>query len=172
MQRVIGAALIVAGSTGIGFWYGERLQEALRQLRYMKRLLEQFNSEIRYGKAALPECCLLVGRKAREPYRAALLAIHEKMSSPEGACFSEKWREYMGKALSELPLKAEEKKIFLEFADCSGFSDNQMQTGATLQCMEVLALAIRNRENNLEKQRRLAGGLGVMGGLLAAVVLF
>lgn len=171
MLRIIGAVCIITGSTGIGFWYRRRFHMALWHLRHMLQIAELFMSEIRYGKSTLPECCRQVGEKAPEPYRSALLAIHEGMAGRDGICFSDKWKEVMETALWEVPVTKEEKEIFLGFSACCGLADNRMQVRALEQYRDMLDSAIKNRERNLEKQSRMAAGLGIMSGLLLAVIL-
>ena len=171
MLRIIGAFCIIAGSTGIGFWYRGQLREALSHLRYMERLLGLFTGEIRYQKAALPECCRQIGEKAKEPYRSALLRIYEEMKSHDGCGFAEKWREIMESALDGLPLTGGEKDLFLGCFGGYEFSDGVTRQRMLEQSGDMLAAAIKSREANLEKQGHLAAGLGVMGGMLLTVLL-
>lgn len=179
MFRVAGAMLIIGGCSGIGFWYRRRFHTALWHLRYMQRTLELFMSEIRYSKSTLPECCRKVGEKAEEPYKTALLeiyhgmlpSVHSGLERTGGTGFSDKWREVMGQALREIPVSQEEKEMFLGFSACCGLADNQMQIRAIEQYRDMLTTAIRNRERDLEKQGRMAAGLGIMSGLLLAVIL-
>ncbi len=170
MLRLIGAVLIIGGSTGIGFWYRQKFHTALWHLRYMVQILELFMSEIRYGKATLPECCRQIGQKAEEPYKTALIKIHKAMESREGS-FPDQWQEWMGEALAEIPVSKNEKEIFLEFSGGCNLADNQMQIRAIEQYRDMLAGAVRNREKEIEKQGRMAAGLGIMSGLLLAVIL-
>lgn len=171
MLRLTGAVCIIAGCTGMGIFYRQRLHTAVRHLHYMQWILELFISEVRYGKSTLPECCRQAGEKAREPYGQALLSIYREMEQHDGYNFHEKWQAQMGKALKELPLTAAEKNIFLGFSECSGLVDNRMQVRAIEQYRDMLANAVKSREDNLEKQGRLAAGLGIMSGLLLTVVL-
>lgn len=171
MLKLIGASCIIAGSTGIGFWYRNRFHAALYHLRCMQRILERFMSEIRYGKATLPECCRKIGENAEEPYRTALLSVYQGMAAHDGSNFFQKWQEHMGQAVMEAPVSKAEKEIFLGFAGCSGLADNQMQIRAIEQYRDMLVSAIKSREADLEKQGRMAAGLGIMSGLLLAVVL-
>lgn len=171
MLRIVGAVLIIGGCSGIGFFYKKRFGVSLWHVRYMQQILERFMSEIRYGKATLPECCRQVGEKACEPYKTALLAIYEGVDSWDGAGFYERWQEYMGQALLEIPVTKEEKEIFLKFSTGCGFTDNQMQIRVIEQYKDMLATAVKNRENDLEKQGKMAAGLGIMSGLLLAVIL-
>lgn len=171
MLRIVGAVMIIGGCSGIGFFYKKRFQESLWHVRYMQQILERFMSEIRYGKATLPECCKQIGEKAAEPYKTALLDIYEGMDRRDGTGFRERWQEYMAQALSDIPVTKEEKEIFLNFSAGCGLSDNQMQIRAIEQYKDMLATAVKNRENELEKQGRMAAGLGIMSGLLLTVIL-
>ncbi|HKM34820.1 MAG TPA: stage III sporulation protein AB [Lachnospiraceae bacterium] len=171
MLRIAGAICIVCGCTGLGFYYRNRFQEALWHLRYMQQILEMFMSEIRYGKATLPECCRQVGTKVENPYKDALLAIHREAEKHSGRSFYEIWLACMEQALKEVPVTKQEKVIFIEFCSCSNHSDNQMQIRTLEQYRDMLVNYIKCREDNLEKQGRLATGLGVMSGLLIAVIL-
>lgn len=171
MMRFLGGVFIIAGCSGIGLWYRGQFYETVRHLRYMQCILELFISEVRYGKATLPECCRQVSEKVSWPYGQALLSVYEEMEKYDGGSFREKWKLHMGQALKKLPLTGPEKDIFLNFCECSGLSDNLMQIRAIEQYRDMLGSAVKNREGNLEKQGRLAAGLGVMGGLLLTVIL-
>lgn len=171
MLRMIGAACIVLGSTGIGFWYRQRLYTAIWHLRSMKQILEFFMSEIRYGKATLPECCKKAGERMEEPYRGALLEIYKKTEMYDGSSFSEKWVFYMKTALADAPVTQKEKEIFLGFSAGSRISDNHMQLQAAAGYRDMIENSLRSREEEVQKQGRMAAGLGIMGGLLLTVIL-
>ena len=171
MLRIIGAICIILGCTGLGLYYRRRFQDALWHLRYMQQILEMFMSEIRYGKATLPECCRQVGTKVENPYKDALLSIHKETEKHNGSSFYEIWQAGMEQALKEVPVTKQEKGIFTEFCSCSKHTDHQMQLRTLEQYRDMLINYIRCREDNLEKQGRLATGLGVMSGLLIAVIL-
>ncbi len=171
MLQVIGAICIVTGCSGIGLYYRQRFHAALWHLRYMRHILEMFMSEIRFGKATLPECCKRVGGVCKAPYGEALLQIYDDMQTGKGNSFYEKWKEIMDKALTELPLDKEEKLIFTGLTGNGGMADNCMQLKILEQRKELLEGTIKSREENLEKQCRMASGLGIMSGLLLAVLL-
>lgn len=170
MLRILGAGFILAGCTGIGLFYKRRFHEALWHLRYMEQVLERFISEIRYDKATLPECCKRIGERTKQPYGEALVKIYEAMLWDEGD-FAKNWKSIMGGAVAGLPLAVEEKRPFLEFADNNNMSDNLMQIKVLEQYRDMLDINIKNREADLEKQGRMASGLGVMAGLLLTVIL-
>lgn len=170
MLRIIGAGLVIAGCSGIGFRYRKRLYQGLMHLQAMKQILELFMSEIGYGKATLPECCKKVGERVEEPYRGVLLLIHDSMKKKESS-FRECWHTEMEKALWGLPITGREKETFLGFPDCCGLQDGRMQIRAIEQYRDMLDTAITRREAELEKQGRLVAGLGIMCGLLLVIIL-
>lgn len=171
MLRIVGAALIIGGCTAIGFFYKERFHTGLWHLRYMQQILELIMSEIRYGKATLPECCGNIASKVVQPYSGALAQIWENMLKADGEGFAENWRVQMELALQNVPVTKREKEMFLGFATCCGLSDNGMQVRAIEQYRDMLASTIKMRETELEKQSKMAAGLGIMSGLLLTVIL-
>lgn len=171
MLRIAGAICIVFGCTGLGLFYRKRFRDALWHLRSMQQILEMFMSEIRYGKATLPECCRQVGSRVENPYKDALLSIHREAEKQNGSSFYDIWRACMEETLKEAPVTKQEKEIFIEFCSCSNHTDNQMQIRTLEQYRDMLVNYIKCREDNLDKQGRLAMGLGVMSGLLIAVIL-
>lgn len=171
MLQIIGAVFIVSGCCGIGFYYRQRFHTALWHLRYMRQILEMFMSEIRYDKATLPECCRRVGAVSKEPYGKTLIQIYEEMQEGMGTSFFEKWKQNMDKTLKEIPLEAQEKQIFSELEVSSGSADSLFQLNVLERRRDLLDISIKNREENLEKQCRLASGLGIMSGLLLTILL-
>ncbi len=171
MLRIVGAVLIISGCTAIGLFYKEKLQAGLFHLRSMQQILELLMSEIRYGKATLPESCGNISTKTVVPYSEALAWIGCDMDSPQEKSFAENWSVYMGRALEAVPVTKQEKEMFLGFAACCGLNDSQMQVRAIEQYRDMLANAIKVREKEQEKQGKMASTLGIMSGLLLTVIL-
>ena len=102
----------------------------LRTLRSLKNILELLAGEVRYGRAALPECCAHIARHLTDPYREAFLEIGRRMEENTGISFGEAFRSEMGGILAQLPLKEEDRENFLQFASQTGFADGQMHGAA------------------------------------------
>ena len=183
MLRILGAALIVFGCVGMGMSYRMRLREGLWHIRYMHKILELFLSEISFGRSTLPECCRNIGEKMEEPYKTALLLIGEQTFSGDdenerrgeyAGCekdFFAKWEEHMGKALAHIPVTKAEKEMLVGLSGCFGVADHRMQIRTIEQYRDMLSGAIKNREEALGGQERLATGLGIMSGILLTVIL-
>ena len=77
----------------------------------------------------------------------------------------------MTAALAEVTITQKENEIFLGFSSGSRISDNHMQLQAAAGYRDMLESSIRSREEEVQKQGRMAAGLGIMGGLLLTVIL-
>lgn len=171
MLRIAGAVMIMGGCTAIGFFYKEKCYAGLKHLQVMQQILELFMSEIRYGKATLPECCGNIAKKVVQPYGQALEEIWQGTQWQSGSGFTENWRIHMEQALVNVPVSKREKEMFLGFASCCGLNDNRMQVRTVEQHRDMLASAVKARETEVQKQGKMAAGLGIMSGLLLTVVL-
>ena len=172
MLKGIGGAMVFMGCLGLGLWYRGQLTGRVKALRLLKSILELLFSEIRYGRATLPECCRHVASQLPAPFSEALREVDERMRKNEGDTFAAVFCECMRKPLEELPLRRDDRENFLSFASEGGFSDRQMQLRTLERSSELLSdTAERLQKENVEKCR-MAVGLGAMGGLLLILVLW
>ena len=157
-MRLMGALLILSGCTGLGLWYREQFLGRLRVLRTFTAILEMLISEIRYGKSTLSEGCKEVAARVEEPYRGVLLRVHQECNNATGISFGEVFGAQMEKLFVQLPVKKEDKEIFLKPFKNQGFqfrlkrgkirySMDKCQN-CTLEEMICLKIAEANRFTN------------------------
>lgn len=144
----------------------------IKTLRILRNILELLASEVRYGRATLPECCGHSARYLPEPFDEVFRVIGKRMEENTGISFGAVFREEMNDALKNLPLKDEDREHFMQFTSQTGFMDSQMQLHAIEQSAELLhATEEKLVKENIEKSR-MAVGLGAMGGLLLIIMLW
>lgn len=170
-MRLVGAMLIISGCTGLGLWYREQLLGRIKVLRAMTGILEMLMSEIRYGKATLPECCRELISRVEEPFQGAFGQIYEEACREERTSFQAIFEEKMQQALEGLPLKKEDREVFLAPFCGQGFMDGQMQLRSIEQSLVQLKDTIRIQSEDQREKCRMAVGLGVMSGLLLIIVM-
>lgn len=134
--------------------------------------MELLSGEVRYGRAALPECCSRAARYLEEPFREAFLRISGRMDENTGVSFGDVFREELEEALGSLPLQEEDRESFLRFAAQTGFADGQMQLRAIEQSVQLLRATEEKVVSENAEKCRMAVGLGAMGGLLLILVLW
>ena len=128
-------------------------------------------SEIRYGKATLPECCRQMAVHLQQPYSECFRAVFQEMEENTGASFAEVFRAHMGKCLENLPIKKEDGEGFLHFTSENSFAEGKMQLRTIEQSRELLRNTIEELERENGEKCRMAVGLGAMSGLLLIIVL-
>lgn len=172
MLRGLGGIMILSGCLGLGFWYRGQFSGRIKALRMLGSILELLASQVRYGRAALPECCLHVAAQLDPPFEQAFRGVAEKMQENTGASFVAVFREYMEEPLKGLPLTVEDRENFLQFASETGYLDSQMQLRVMEQSGELMAGTVERLEMENADKGRVAVGLGVMGGFLLILVLW
>ena len=128
-------------------------------------------SEIRYGKATLPECCGQISAHMKEPYRSCLAGIFDKMQENTGERFEAVFVKQVEACLKEEPVTREDRELFFGFLTSVSFSDGKLQQGTIEQVREQLGDRIRGLETENAEKSRMAVGLGAMSGLFLVIVL-
>ena len=164
--------MILIGCLGLGIWYRTQLIGRVSALRMLVHILELLASEVRFGRATLPECCKHVAAHVPGPVSQALSQVAEKMQENDGVPFTTVFRECMDKPLRTLPLKKEDREGFFSFLSAVGYVDRQMQLRAMEHGCELMAGTIEKLERDNAEKCRMAVGLGAMGGLLLILVLW
>jgi stage III sporulation protein AB len=133
--------------------------------------MEVMMSEIRYSKSTLPECARRLGDRLEDPYGRTFRRIGEIMRENRGESFRGIFQEEMEKCMEKIPIRKQEKELFLEFGSESGFAEGKMQLLAIGQYQDRLKGIIEVAERELAEKSRMALGLGAMSGLLLVLIL-
>ena len=171
MFKLLGAVLIGAGCLGLGLWKKEQLCARVRVLKELHRILALLRSEIRYGKATLPECCRQIGVHMVEPYRSCLADIFTEMQENTGERFEPVFVKHFESCLKEEALTKEDKELFFGFLTIGSYTDGKMQQGTMEQVEEKLRDRIKDLETENVEKSRMAVALGAMSGLFLVIVL-
>lgn len=171
MLRLVGMLLLVGGSVGMGWVVRERLKGNLEGLYQIRHIFQMFQNEITYSRASLPEACLRISGRVKEPYSSAFAAIHKEMLFNDGQSFSAVWVKHMKSCLQSMMIAEEDKKVFLEFGNCAGYMDGQMQAQTMEQYMHRLDISVGRMEKDISDKCRVAMTLSVMGGLMLVILL-
>ena len=172
MLKLTGAGMILAGCFGLGIWYRGQFLGRVKCLRMLQRILDLWESEVRYGKAALGECCLHMQTQLPEPFKSCFeklcLKLKEEQSEPCAALF----RRLLNEAMEGMPLQRADKEAFLQFIPETGYMDGRMQLLSILRSRDLLEDTIERLERENAEKCRLALGLGAMSGMLLVLILW
>lgn len=171
MLRIIGIMLLTGGSAGLGWSVRNSLKERLHTLYRIRQILLMLQNEITYSRASLPEACRRVGTRLEEPFGSAFAQIYEDMLANSGCSFYTIWKRNMETCLKSSKLSGEDKRILVEFGECAGYVDGQMQGKAVEHYMHSLDLSVKKLEEDMANKSRVIMSLSVMGGLLLSIML-
>lgn len=172
MFKGIGGAMIFSGCLGLGIWYRGQLTGRIRALRMLRGVLDLLTSQVRYGRATLPECCQNVAAQLSPPFDQAFRTVAVRMQENTGASFAQVFREQLEERLGELPLTSDDRETFFQFVSETGYLDEQMQLRVMEQSGEQLTGTAERLEKESAEKCRMALGLGIMSGLLLILVLW
>ena len=85
MQRIFGLILILAGCTGLGMWYSMQFRLRIYNLKQMCHILSMLESQVRFGRCTMGECCAQIARRVNDPFQSSLQEIAQEMKQNAGS---------------------------------------------------------------------------------------
>lgn len=168
MVRLVGAVLVAAGCTWLGFQAASELRRQLRSLREMSAGLALLERELELGRPPLP---LLMERAAGRSSGTARLLFQrcrEGLEQLDLENFSSLWRR-LAEERSELT--PEGQAILIPLGDILGRYEVHAQAEGLRAVRNRLdALAVRLEEEN-RRQGRVYQALGLSGGAFLVILL-
>lgn len=171
MFRIVGCLLIIAAGTGLGFSESLRLSERICTLEMLLQMVICLKGEISSGNASLPDAFCGTAGRMNGKYREFLINAANRMKAGNGEKLSQICRECAEASLKKSCLTHGEKDAFFSVGEYLGYMDLEMQ-------MKQLSLYEKNLEEDISRlkeeasrKKRLYRSLGILGGLLLAVLL-
>lgn len=171
-MKTAGIILILFSGTGLGFCKSMELDTRLKILETLVQLLLLLKGEIRCTGAALEDAFLDVAAKMPGGYRLFMEKTAKRLQKRPGIPFGSIFREC---ALKDLPLQkisAEERECFLSLGEKLGYLDREMQVAQLTLLEEELGHRIKTLKNALPKQQKTYRSMGILGGILLAILLW
>ena len=91
--KLLGAAFVVGAAAYYGIILSQTYDNRYWQLRHLYSIFLQMKSEMHYMNTPLPECFRILGDNAKEPVKAWLLGISDRLENKEEVGFSIIWSE-------------------------------------------------------------------------------
>lgn len=171
MLKLVGAILIVGGCLGLGLVKRQKLIMRVQVIEELLHILDLLKSEIRYGKATLPECCRHISEHIGEPYRNFFHQVFLHMQQNTGENFESVFEEKFRICCSSLPIEETDRKEFLQFVSSNSFMEDRMQLGTIEKTQDTLRHKLEILEKDNAEKCRMAVGLGAMSGLFLIIIL-
>lgn len=164
--------MIVVSTTLIGFRMGEVYRARIGDLYTLKKMLQLFDGEIRYGNALLEEVFLSAGRRLPPPFGIFLVRTGQTLSELPGALLGDIWAREVKEMLTNSFITDKDREELILFGRQLGHLDIQMQQKVLLQYECVLDREIEKLQSEAGRKQRLYRTLGVLSGLFVFLLLF
>ena len=171
MYRIVGCILVVAAGAGMGISGSMRLSEQIRILEKLLQMVICLKGEIRCGNASLPDAFYGAAGRMNGKYREFLISAADRMKAGTGEKLSQICRECAESALKKSCLTHGEKDAFFSIGKYLGYMDLEMQMRQLSMYENNLEAEILKRKAEVSGKKKLYQGIGILGGLLLAVLL-
>lgn len=168
MMRILGAAVVIAGSSGFGIALAAAARKECTMLRILIRSIQEMQWELKYRMTELPELFRLAGENGSGVIREIFLEMEEKLNRREVMDVSAAFLSEVNRR--ELPRKV--RRNLKQLAQSLGRYDLEGQ----LQGLEVVRQQCRSDLKELESERkeqlRCYQTLTVCAGAALAIIFF
>ena len=155
----------------MGFSGSMRLSEQIRILEKLLQMVICLKGEIRCGNASLPDAFYGAAGRMNGKYREFLISAADRMKAGTGEKLSQICRECAESALKKSCLTHGEKDAFCSFGGYLGYMQREMQMRQLSLYENNLEAEILKRKAEVSGKKKLYQGIGILGGLLLAVLL-
>ena len=160
-MKTAGIILILFSGTGLGLCKSMELTARLKILEKLAQLLLLLKGEIRCTGATLEDAFLDAAAK-----------MPGWLQQRPGITFDEIFRECAVRLLPLYRLSEEERESFLSLGEKLGYLDREMQVAQLTLLEEELGYRIKTLKSAMPKQQKTYQSMGILGGILLAVLLW
>ena len=148
------------------------LTARLKILEKLVQLLLLLKGEIRCTGATLEDAFLDVAAKMPGEYRRFMEEIARLLQKRPGRTFDSIFRECAVRVLPLQKLSAEERESFLSLGEKLGYLDREMQVAQLTLLEDELNYRIKTLKSAMPKQQKTYQSMGILGGMLLAILLW
>lgn len=171
VAKVIGAALVILSTGGMGVYFSLILKERINDLKELNKIILILRGEIRYASNPLPEAVSNLASRSEGEFRRFLLAVADKLDKLEGRTFNEIWRECVEKELVDTSLNKKDKMLLTRLGENLGYLDKEMQLNTIDLYITQVQGELDDAVDSVKEKVRLYNMLGVMAGIFITIVL-
>lgn len=169
--KIIGSLFLMISAAAIGFLKAEELQERVKRLQELKRMMILLQGELRFHRAGLSEAFESVAERVEEPFRGFLNETAQRLEQREMGGFDSVWQETAKKLLWKEGFLKEDVQLLELLRSSLGYLDLKMQTEtlnlAILQTEDAIKLAKEQQES----RGKLYQTMGVTVGALLTLLI-
>ena len=171
IMKIIGCILVVASSTGMGFFFSNEMRCRIEDLKELRKLIGLLRGDIRFANTPLPEAISSITRRQSGNFNKFFNYVSTKLRELSGHTFSEIWKEAVLKELSDTSLSKKDKLHIIQFGESLGYLDKDMQMNTIDLFISQLEDEIKELSKTVKEKAYLYKTLGIMAGVFIIIVM-
>ena len=171
MIKILGAVLLLLGTTSFGLYMGCRYNSRLHCLQEFKKAFLHIQGEIRYMNTPMPETFEITARMLRGVCREFFERVAAELSAGMGAELKAVWERTVKSVLTSDILEREAASELSDMGGQLGCLDRQAQEKAIEYFLKKWDVLIERRQQEKKSRLKLYYACGIMGGLMMVIIL-
>ena len=170
-MKIIGCVLVIASSTGLGFYCSCVLKARIQELVELKKILMLLRGDIRYANTPLAEALFSISLRHQGEFRPFLRWVSEQLEQMQGKTIADIWKDGVEHKLKGVSLNKKDKEALIGFGTNLGYLDKDMQLATIDLYVATLETEIEESSRTVKEKTYLYNSLGVMAGIFLTIVL-
>lgn len=171
LLKIIGCILIIASSTGMGFFFSNEIKCRVEDLKELKKLISLLRGDIRYANTPLPEAISSIARRHHGNFQGFFNGVCTQLHELSGLTFSEIWKNAVEKELTNTSLSKADKLQLAQFGDNLGYLDKEMQINTLDLYLSQIEDVIEELTKTAKEKSYLYNSLGIMAGVFISIIM-
>jgi stage III sporulation protein AB len=169
--RIIGALLVCSSSALLGMYFARLDSFRCSDLNEWKKALLILRSQISFAATPLPEAMSTTAGRVGAPVSQTLMLFSQRLLKRESSDIFGIWKTTLNESFKKSYLKQEDLEWLGNFGKTLGFLDKAMQLNSIDLTVSYIDSKTEILSSQSEKNKKMFGSLGILGGMLAVVIL-
>ncbi len=171
IMKIIGCILVIASSTGMGFYFSTQMRSRINDLKELRKLIGLLRGDIRYANTPLPEAIHSLYRRHTGGFHEFFKQVSDKLNELSGQTFSEVWKTAAESELGGTSLAKKDKLHMIQFGENLGYLDKDMQMNTIDLYLSQLESEITDLSGTVKEKSYLYNTLGIMAGIFITIIM-
>lgn len=170
--KIIGVCVIIISTSCMGFVLSNKLKNRHTELGNINYAIDLLETEISYLLTPLPKALIKISNNISGNISRLLHSVGDKSAIKDGRTFYEIWSECIKEQKQTMSLKNDDLQIIDDFGRTLGTMDIDGQLSQIKMVRCGIERKLVEAQNDIDKYSKLYKGMGILGGIFIALILF
>ena len=170
MVKFIGFAVIIAGTTLMGFKYADGIKQRYDSLLYLKKILIMLRAEIDYNESAINEIFKELSQKTKGKWENFFQELYDKTVESYENSINVYWNEAVDKCLIACGYSKCDLDKIKELGENLGYLDKEMQMKNIDYTLDYIDIESNELCADMDKNMKMWRMLGALAGIFIVII--